>query len=154
MVLLGKKCPWISKSAHENFQKMMPVNHEKCPWKRPKKCPWTKPLIREFSARSAREPKKMPVKIVRKMRFTGTFEVHAIKHCVYYIVLYCFINIRKKYRHTHIKYIILNCFVYIHMVLYCVLYVNSKKKCILVYTKILLHCIVHYIQCNKMQIVL
>jgi len=69
--VIFEKCPW--------FKKIMPVNHEKCPWKRPKECPWTQPLTCEFFARSSREPNKVPVKNVRKMRFTGTFDVHGKK---------------------------------------------------------------------------
>ena len=64
----GEKCPWY-------FQKLMSVKLEKYPWKRQKSCPWMQPVSRAFSARIAREPKKVPVNIVRKMGFTGTFDI-------------------------------------------------------------------------------
>ena len=79
LLLFGKKFPWTAKSAREIFQKSARERTLKCPWKRPKKCPWTHPLTREFSPRSAREPKKVPVNIFQKIGFTGTFDVHGKK---------------------------------------------------------------------------
>ena len=79
LLLFVKNCPWTAKSARENFQKSARERTLKCPWKRLKKCPWTHPLTREFSPKSAREPKKVPVNIVQKMGFTGTFDVHGEK---------------------------------------------------------------------------
>ena len=79
LLLFVKKCPWTAKSARENFQKSARERILKCPWKRPKKYPWTHPLTREFSPRSASEPKKVPVNIFQKMGFTGTFDVHGKK---------------------------------------------------------------------------
>ena len=89
LLLFGKKFPWTAKSAREIFQKSARERTLKCPWKRPKKCPWTHPLTREFSPRSAREPKKVPVNIFQKIGFTGTFDVHGGKKNTGYIhVLY------------------------------------------------------------------
>ena len=79
LLLFVKKCPWTSKSVRENFQKSVRERTLKCPWKRLKKCPWTHSLTREHSPKSAREPKKVPVNIVQKMGFTGTFDVHGEK---------------------------------------------------------------------------
>ena len=79
LLLFLKKCPWTAKSAREHFQKSVRERTLKCPWKRPKKCPWTHPPTRELSLKSAREPKKVPVNIVQKMWFTGTFDVHGKK---------------------------------------------------------------------------
>ena len=81
-VLLGKMCPWTAKCVREHFDTNLPVNYQKCPWKRPKIHTWTHAPIREFSSKCARERKNLPVNICEKWRFTHTFEVHGEKkHC-------------------------------------------------------------------------
>ena len=60
---------------HE-LSEIVPVNHEKCPWKIQKSARERKNLPVNFSKKCARERKNLPVNISEKVRFTGTFEVH------------------------------------------------------------------------------